>query len=128
VIYLDSSVVLSQLLVENRRPPEALWLESLVSSRLLQYEIWNRIHARGLAETHTEEVHRFLTRISLLELTPAILYRALDPFPIPLRTLDALHLASLDYVRAKDEGIRLASYDNRMIAAARALGVGLHDL
>jgi hypothetical protein len=45
VIYLDTSVALAQLLAEDRLPPERLWQETLVSSRLLEYEIWNRIHA-----------------------------------------------------------------------------------
>lgn len=128
MIYLDSSVVLAQLLAENRQPAEALWRENLLSSRLLEYEIWSRIHALGLTKTHTEEVRRFLGRISLLEMTPAILDRAIDPFPVPLRTLDALHLASIEYARGEDQGVRLASYDNRMTAAARAIGIGLYDL
>jgi hypothetical protein len=50
------------------------------------------------------------------------LARALEPFPIPLRTLDALHLATMDFLRRNDGAIELASYDNRLIAAAQALG------
>ena len=49
MIYLDSSVALAQLLGEGRSPPQALWQEPLVSSRLIEYEIWNRVHARGFA-------------------------------------------------------------------------------
>ena len=39
MIYLDTSVVLAQLLAEDRIPPAGLWRQSLVSSRLLQYEL-----------------------------------------------------------------------------------------
>jgi hypothetical protein len=39
VIYLDTSVVLAQLLAEDRRPPASLWSESLVASRLVEYEV-----------------------------------------------------------------------------------------
>jgi len=39
VIYLDTSVALAQLLSEDRLPPDRLWSETLVSSRLLEYEI-----------------------------------------------------------------------------------------
>lgn len=49
MIYLDSSVALAYLLAEDRRPPELLWDEILSSSRLLEYELWTPIHARGLA-------------------------------------------------------------------------------
>ena len=55
LIYLDSSVALAQLLAEDRTPPETLWQESLVASRLLEYEVWNRVNARGLGRSHGEE-------------------------------------------------------------------------
>jgi hypothetical protein len=48
VTYLDSSVALAHLLAEELEPPEELWREPLISSRLLQYEVWRRIHARQL--------------------------------------------------------------------------------
>jgi predicted nucleic acid-binding protein len=40
MIYLDTSVALAHLLGETRRPPTALWQQALVSSRLLEYELW----------------------------------------------------------------------------------------
>jgi hypothetical protein len=45
VIYLDSSVALTHLLAEDRFPAVDLWRQQLVSSRLLEYEVWNRIYA-----------------------------------------------------------------------------------
>ena len=95
MIYLDTSVALAHLLAEDRRPPAALWEEELVSSRLLEYEVWNRVNARGLQESHGEDVRSLLGRLNYLELAPPILVRVLEPFPVPVRTLDALHLASL---------------------------------
>jgi uncharacterized repeat protein (TIGR01451 family) len=56
LIYLDTSVALAHLLAEDRLPPESLWREPLISSRLLEYEIWSRIHARKLSHTHGDEV------------------------------------------------------------------------
>jgi hypothetical protein len=52
VIYLDSSVVLARILVEDRRPRPSLWQESLFSSRLLEYEVWVRLNARDLHRSH----------------------------------------------------------------------------
>ena len=57
-----------------------------------------------------------------------MLARALGAFPVPLRTLDALHLASLDYLRGRRQAVELASYDRRMTAAARAMGIPVHDM
>lgn len=48
MIYLDSSVVLAELLTENRRPSPSIGDEDLVTSRLLEYEVWVRLHDRGL--------------------------------------------------------------------------------
>jgi PIN domain len=98
VIYLDTSVALAHLLTEDRVPLKSIWRQPLVSSRLLEYEIWNRIHARRLGRTHGDEVRALVGRVAFLELVPAVLARALEPFPIPVRTLDALHLASMDFL------------------------------
>jgi hypothetical protein len=126
LIYLDSSVALAQLLAEQRRPPEALASEELVSSRLLSYEIWTRIHALGHARSHGEEVEALLARVELIELSPEVLGRALEPFPRPVRTLDALHLASADFLRSRGAEIEIATYDLRMAEAATAIGLPLY--
>jgi hypothetical protein len=66
-----------------------------------------------------------LGRVALLELTPQVLARALEPFPAPVRTLDALHLASIDYLRERRQPVELATYDDRLAAAARRLHIPL---
>ena len=130
MIYLDTSVALAQLLAEDRRPPDSLWEETLVSSRLLEYEMWTPLHARGLTESHGEAVRELIGRIAILEMSPMVLARALDPFPGPvqLRTLDALHLASCWYLIDQGQRVALASYDQRMTAVARSMGIPLFEL
>jgi hypothetical protein len=66
--------------------------------------------------------------ISLTELARPILARALEPWPTPVRTLDGLHLATLDFLRAQGDPVELASYDTRLLAAARALGISIAAL
>jgi predicted nucleic acid-binding protein len=126
VIYLDSSVALAHLLAEDRSPPESIWRESLVSSRLLEYEVWNRIHARRLGRSHGEEARALIGHVALIELAQPVLARALERFPIPVRTLDALHLASIEFLRAQGQTVALASFDERLLAGARALRVPLY--
>jgi hypothetical protein len=58
-----------------------------------------------------------------VELTPLILTRASEPFPAPVRTLDAIHLATIDFLRGEGKAIELASYDERLLAAARTLRI-----
>jgi predicted nucleic acid-binding protein len=47
---------------------------------------------------------------------------------MPVRTLDALHLASAEYVRINRVAVQLATYDARMSEAARRLGISLVNL
>jgi PIN domain len=126
VIYVDSSVALAKLLAEKRKAPDSFWDQDLVSSRLLEYEVWNRIHARGLADALGQQTPTLLQRIQFIELLPEALARALEPFQIPLRTLDTLHLATVEYLRGLGRDVRLASYDERMLASARALNIPLY--
>ena len=130
MIYLDTSVALAYLLAENRQPPDTLWEETLISSRLLEYEIWTPLHGRGLARSHGEAARRLIGRVAMLELGPSVLARALDAFPGPdgLRTLDALHLASCAYLIERGQQVALASYDLRMSTVARAIHIPLFEL
>lgn len=120
--------MLADLLAEQRSPPETLWDENLASSQLLVYEVWNRINARGLVVSHGGRARGLLARVSLTEMSETALARALAPFPVAVRTLDALHLATMDFIRRAREPVQLASYDNRLIAAAQAFGVTLAAL
>jgi predicted nucleic acid-binding protein len=68
-----------------------------------------------------------MARISLVELSPVVLARALEAFPMPLRTLDALHLATVEFLRSRGRDVALASYDERLLAVARSLAIPLFD-
>jgi len=92
VIYLDTSVALAALFAEERAPPQKLWSQLLISSRLFEYEIMNRVNARGLGPTHVDAARVLIDSVDLLELQRDILVRALQPFPQPVRTLDRFTL------------------------------------
>lgn len=129
MIYLDTSVALAYIFAEPRVPPTSFWENGLVASRLLEYEIWNWLHARSGSDAERKDrALRLLHRLVLVELTPATLDRALKPFPLPIRTLDALHLATVEYLRGNGREVELASYDSQLIAVARALGIKIAEL
>ena len=128
MIYLDTSVVLAHLLAEDYRPPDWIWNETLIASRLLEYELWNRLHAKGLADSHAEATEAVISRVAFLELSQPVLARALEPFPTRVRTLDALHLASASFLLSGGQRIQFATYDQRMIAAAQAVGIPVVEL
>ncbi len=122
MIYLDTSVVLARLFAEDRSPPDAIWSKALVSSRLLEFEVFNRVHARGAEASHAADARRLIDRVNMVELAPRVLGRALQALPMPVRTLDALHLATMDFLRGQGQALQLATYDQRLAAAAQALG------
>ena len=128
MIYLDTSVALAQILVEDTKPPPWLWDEPHISSRLLAYEVWTRLNAGGLRESHGEAARILIGRTALLELSPLILERVLEPFPTPVRTLDAMHLGSIDFLMRQGQRVELATYDGRMRTAASAMAIGVIDL
>lgn len=81
------------------------------------------MHSRGLASSHGEAARVLLGRVAFLELAPAVLGRALEPFPIPVRTLDALHLASAWFLSQREPTLEVATYDETQAAAAAAMGL-----
>ncbi len=123
MIYLDSSVLLAAVLAEDRAPPAEFWQATLVSSRLLHYEVMNRLNAYAADAEQTVAAGDLIAGLVLVELSPVILARALDPFPIPVRTLDALHLATAHYLAERRSRLTLATYDQRLAEAARRLGL-----
>jgi predicted nucleic acid-binding protein len=123
VIYLDTSVALAELFAEDRRPPPALWEGELVSSRLLEYELWTRVHGRGAARSHGEAAREILARVALVELAPPVLARAVEPFPVAVRTLDAIHLSTALFLSERTRDVAIAAHDDRLLRAAAAVGL-----
>jgi len=128
MIYVDTSVILAHVLAEDQSPDDALWNETLVSSRLTHYETWTRLHARRLGTSHGSLAREALGRLAIVELSQVVLERALDAFPVPVRALDALHLATLAFLVGQKQRPTLATYDARMADAAAKLGFDLHPL
>lgn len=63
---------------------------------------------------------------NVLRLDPEIVDRARQPFPEePIRTLDALHLASALTARSAVAGLELLSLDDRIRATGKRLGFRL---
>lgn len=127
MIYLDTSVVLARLFAEDRSPPDGFWSQTLVASRLLEFEVFNRVHARAGAASYAVDARHLVDRVNLIEMSEAVLGRARLPFSHPVRTLDALHLASMDFLRSQGVSVTVATYDQRLAQAAIGLGFALAD-
>ena len=123
--YVDASVILADLFKETRRPEPEFWEGALVASRLTEHEVWVTIHSRRRGEELAGRADYLLGRIQFLEMAPVVLDRVKSPFPTPLRTLDALHLASADWLRREGFTVEFATYDARLRQAALVMGFEL---
>ncbi len=119
--YLDTSAFVK--LVRSEPESAALRREltgrELLSSALLTVE--GRRAARRYGELASERAHAALTAITLVPLDQPILDVAANLDPAELRSLDALHLATVVSLRTDIE--RLYCYDSRLSDAAQALGI-----
>jgi predicted nucleic acid-binding protein len=95
--------------IRRRRP--------LVSSALSRTEV-----ARALLPLGAEAIRRGLdvvARVDLIRINDRILHAAGAMLPVELRSLDAIHLATAQQL---GDLARIVTYDDRMAAAAMALG------
>jgi hypothetical protein len=63
---------------------------------------------------------------NLVALEGVVLERAAEPFPTMLGSLDAIHLASAVLAREEFDDLVLATHDDELAIAARALGFDVH--
>ena len=129
--YLDSSVLLRHILLGEEPIRHALEFPRVVSSELIEIECRRVLHRCRLAGELTDEaltvarerLDEVLAGIDLLELSRQIKQRAMDPFPVNVRTLDALHVATALMVDEEAGAVALFSHDEGMNRCARSLGI-----
>ncbi len=136
-LYAESSAVLSWLLGDEDAAQVRKALagaEIVIASELTLVEcgrvLVRAVHTRRLAEADAGERAGLLAEAAahwvLLKLEAEILERARRPFPAePLRTLDALHLASALAARRAVPQLKLLSLDQRVRRCGRQLGFPL---
>lgn len=131
IAYVDSSVLLRVVLSQPDRLPEWSAIQQAVTSALTEVECLRTLDRRlrqGLLDPEDLAdrrglVLRLLERMDRVDVSPAVLRRAADPFPTPLGTLDAIHLATAILWREGRAGTPvLVTHDGQLATAARATG------
>jgi len=124
VIYLDSSALMK--LVREEAETEALgdWLAGqpevpAVTSEIGRVEVLRAARRAGAAAL--TEARIVIGDVELVALDRGVQDLACEIGDPPLRTLDALHLASA--VVLGNELTALTGYDGRLIAAAQSIGL-----
>ena len=122
-LYLDSSAFVKLVVEETETAAVRSFLASSdarrVSSSLLRAESLRAVRHMGPDALAT--VREGLRRVDLIGIDDRILDAAGTLEPLVLRTLDEIHLATALAVGDDLEGI--VTYDERMIDAARLLGL-----
>lgn len=132
IAYVDSSVLLRVVLGQHDRLQEWEAIERAVTSGLTEVECLRTLDRRrqqGLLDAQALPdrralVIRFLERMERVDVTPAVLRRAADPFPTPLGTLDAIHLSTaLLWGQARGGLPVMATHDGQLATAAKSMGM-----
>jgi len=132
IAYVDSSVLLRVVLGEPGRLPSWQSIETGVCSALVEVECLrtlDRLRHQGALSledvaTRRATVFELLEGVELVAVTRPVLRRAADPFPTPLGTLDAIHLATaLQWADYRSRQPVLATHDGELALAARACGL-----
>jgi len=129
---LDSSVVLRFLLNRDESLREAQTLSWVGASDLLFVEchrVLERARLQGELDGNQyaealDWLRTFFDGINFLGIDGAVVRKAARSYPIPLKTLDAIHLATLEII-ADDDDPRdwcMVSTDATLARAARLLG------
>src|SRR5256712_4056657 len=123
VAYHDASAAVKLLMSERESPALGKWLRqrpARASAAVLRVELVRAVRRAGLPRL-VPEARKLLAGVHLIRLDDALLERAADLDPTELRSLDSIHLAAATSLG--DDLAAVVSYDDRLLAAASALGL-----
>jgi predicted nucleic acid-binding protein len=121
-IYVDSSAIVKLAVAEDESPALRRYLRRrapLVVSALARTEVARALLPLGPAAV--QRGHEVLSRLELIRVSDRVLLDAGSLLPAQLRSLDAIHLATM---RQLGGSLRqVVTYDTRMAAAAASMGM-----
>lgn len=132
IAYLDASVLLRLVLGEPGRLGEWRKVRRGVASALVRVECLRTLDRLRLAGRLADaelarrraSVIALCDHLDLVAVDDAVLSRAAEPFPTPLGTLDAVHLATaLLWRQTQQQDLVMATHDAALGLAARACGL-----
>jgi predicted nucleic acid-binding protein len=129
VIYLDTSAIVKLIRIEDESAALVGWLneqsgQPLVASALAEIEL-----PRALRRSQPEVlslVAAVLSRLHRVDINAAVRATAAAYVEPTLRTLDAIHLATAEFLVASGlQFTAFVTYDKRLAEAARRIGLPL---
>ena len=130
--YVESSALVAAVLEADAAARSAIGAPGrLITSRLTLAETHRAVLRARMTGRLKPDQERHLIRgldtlsrrCELMEVSEQVLLRAGRPFPVePVRTLDAIHLASVEALGEPPQLVTVIARDARVAANARALG------
>jgi predicted nucleic acid-binding protein len=130
-VYWDSSILLALAMEESHQLVDWRSHECRIGSELVRVECFRSLDRIQLAGRSTPEKllkarENLFALLAVLDVVPIhgeILRRASDPFPLPVRTLDAIHLSTAIAWRDRyEQEVVFATHDKTLGKAAAAVG------
>jgi uncharacterized protein len=129
--YVDSSVILRIVFAEKNPLQITKKLQYVVSNEILKIECFRTIdrmrHTLPLSDDEVSEksalLHQAIQSIKFVKFDDFILERASQPFPITIKTLDAIHLATaILWQNQEKQSITFLTHDVQQAKTAKAMG------
>ena len=137
IAYIDTSALLRVVLREPGALDDLRSYDGLVSSELIVVEsarTIDRLRLQGSLTTdeatiRLRAISDWLEAIDLVLLRPSVLSRASEPMPMPLGSLDAVHLATALVWRDRMGALpTMATHDAALGFAARTFGFDVRGI
>ena len=133
--YVETSALLAALMEGDVGAAASINADGLCVASSLTFAEGHRaiIRARAMGRFHADHERHLLAALGKVEahcdvirMSDAILAAVRSPLPIePVRTLDAIHLRSLQTLDEDPKHIVVVTRDKRIEANARAMGYGI---
>lgn len=132
IIYIESSALVAALLEKDPAALAALgeparWVTSALTfaesyRAVIRARVGNRL-TDVQEQDAVRALHNFEAGCAIISVTDAVLERVRRPFPVePIRALDAIHVATAEFVDAAPQLVTVLTRDARVRDNARALG------
>lgn len=130
--YIDSSIILRLILGEENAIKFPKNLDEFVTSEILKIECFRALdriqRTLHIAEDELAQryaaLHSAIRSLRIIKFTEAISQRACESFPVTLKTLDAIHLASaILWQQQEQNDILFLTHDKQLAKGALAVGL-----
>jgi predicted nucleic acid-binding protein len=131
IAYVDSSVLVRYVLLQPNRLARLTSFEQLVTSQVTQLECLRTLDKARIEErlvpdeivARSAALFSQLRRMRRVAVSRSILDRGGSSFPLPVKALDAIHLATALQFREREQpDLMFATHDRQQGRAALAMG------